>query len=287
LAAFFYWRHLHPSRPQVPSTAARKIPAAIKPELAASSPKSDSPPAPAETVVAPKAATAGFLDFVIAVFSPSAQAETIQPAMQPAVRMVIETPKPAKRVVLQTAAANASPVRVPQELTAEQKRLKVAQDGFGDVMNLAYKNPDVYGFMTGEHLESARLGSPLPIYIIAQQGRDRYAGQPVNSLLKPGNEWVYPIILENHVRFLVQVRYDGHDYVLGHGSRALAMAYEKILARWPAGEGFHPKLATMPNLPSYYFTIPELPDQNITDVTRMLDFNPSLSPATVMLASWR
>jgi hypothetical protein len=40
-------------------------------------------------------------------------------------------------------------------------------------------------------------------------------------------------------------------------------------------------------MPFYFFTIPELPDQNMTDTSRMLDFAPALSPAAVILSSWR
>ncbi len=65
------------------------------------------------------------------------------------------------------------------------------------------------------------------------------------------------------------------------------MVYEKILEHWPVGEGYHPQLVINPNMPFYYFTVPELPEQNLTDTTRMLEFNPSLTPAAVILESWR
>jgi hypothetical protein len=267
---------------------AATAPAAVKPALAATSPKTDNHPALTESdnQVATKAATVGFADSLMGALSPSAKAATIQQEMQPAPKQVTETAKPAKRVAIQTAAVSSFP-RKPQAMTAEQKRLEVAQDGFDHVLDMAGKYPDTYGFLPDERLAAAKLGDAIPVYRIAQQGRERYAGQPVSSLFKPADEWVYPIILENRIRYLVQVRYVGHDYVLGHGSRALAMAYDKILARWPASEGFHPQLVTIPDQPFYYFTIPELPDQNITDTSRMFDINPSLSPATIRLASWR
>lgn len=294
LAAYLYWRHMHHlGNVPVLATAARMVsaataPAAVKPELPASLPKPEDPPAPAKTddPIPAKAATASFADALLSVFSPSAKAESIQPEMPPAPRSETKTARPAKRVAIQTA-ARASSGPAPSPLTAEQKRLKLAQDGFGDVMNLAYTYPDAYGFMPDENLRAARLGNPIPVYTLAQPGRMHYTGQPVKSLLQPADEWVFPIILENRIRFMLQVRGSGHDHVLGHGSRALAMVYEKILARWPASEGFHPQLVIQPNRPGYSFTIPELPDQNLTDTGRMFDFNPSLSPATVMLASWR
>jgi len=285
-AGFFYWQHFNYFRHiQMPATASRTvpaatIPAAVKPELAASSPKTG------DHQIATKAATVGFADSMMSALSPSAKGATVQQEMQPAPRQVTETAKPAKRVTIQTAAMFTS-LHEPQALTAGQKRLKLAQDGFADVLDQARNYPDTYGFLPSERLAAAKLGDAIPVYRIAQQGRERYAGQPVSSLFKPADEWVYPVILENRIRYLVQVRYVGHDYVLGHGSRALAMAYDEILARWPASEGFHPQLVTLPNLPFYYFTVPELPDQNITDTSRMFDINPSLSPATIMLAGWR
>jgi hypothetical protein len=303
-AAFFYWQHFnHFRHVQVPATASRTAPvatvpaatapvatapAAVKPALAASSPKIDDQPAltKSDHQVATKAATVGFADSLMGALSPSAKAATSQQEMQPAPKQVTETAKPAKRVPIQTAAVSSFP-RKPQAMTAEQKRLEVAQDGFAHVLDMAGKYPDTYGFLPDESLAAAKLGDAIPVYRIAQQGRERYAGQPVSSLFKPADEWVYPIIVKNRICYLVQVRYDGHDYVLGHGSRALAMAYDKILARWPASEGFHPQLVTIPDQPFYYFTIPELPDQNITDTSRMFDINPSLSPASIRLASWR
>ena len=223
-----------------------------------------------------KPASASFVDSLMSVFVPSAEAITLQPEMQPAHLAVKQLP--AQQVVS---------VPEPPPLTAAQKRLKIAEDGFDEAMSLAYQYPDRYGFGSDENLRAARLGKPIPVYQVAQTRRAHYAGQPVASLLKPADEWIYPIILDNHIRFMVQVRYDGHRYVLGNGSRGLAMIYDKILERWPASEGYHPQLVINPNMPFYYFTIPELPEQNITDTTRMLDFNPSLTPAAVILESWR
>jgi hypothetical protein len=295
LAAFLYWRYLnHLTHTHVAAKAASAVPAFIapatgKPELAASSPKSVVQPATTNTdnQFSAKAAAVGFADSLMSVISPSAKAETI-PREMPLVRtLVTETARPVKRIAIPPAALPALRHKLLQPTTAEQQRLKVVQDGFGDIINMAYKYPDSYGFMPDENINDATLGDPIPIFTITPQDGANYAGQPVKSLLKPTDEWIYPIILENRIRFMMQVRYVGHDYVLGHGSRALAMVYEKILARWPSSEGFHPQLVVNPNMTGYFFTIPELPDQNITDTDRMFDFNPSLSPATVILASWQ
>jgi hypothetical protein len=86
---------------------------------------------------------------------------------------------------------------------------------------------------------------------------------------------------------MVEVKQAGHDYVPGKGNKSLAMAWGKIQQKWPAKEGFHPLLLVNPAVPGYYFSVPELPVQNITDTVEMFYFNPGTSPADVILASWR
>jgi hypothetical protein len=295
LAAFFYWRYLQHLTGRVPTKASHiasavAVPATAKSESAASLPKPDVKATQTKTddQAFTGVATFGLADSLASFFSPSAKAETIQPEMQSARNPATETAKPAKPVTLQPAASvSAGHGLEPQAMTVEQTRLKIAQDGFADVMNLANKYPDSYGFKPGEDLSAAQLGDPLPVHLLSQPGRMTYKGQPVESLFKPAEEWLFPIILKNQIRFMVQVRYVGHDYVLGPGSRALALTYEKILSRWPTSEGFHPQLVIMSNQTGYYFTIPEMPGQNLTDTSRMFDFNPTLSPADIMLASWR
>jgi len=282
---FCWWRYNYYKIVGMPATARHTTPATAKTTPAAGSAKTNHPALTKnDHPVATKAAAVSFGDSMMAVLSPSAKGATIQQGLQSAPRQTANTAKPAKQATIQAAAALLSS-REPQALTDEQKRLKVARDALSDVLDQARDYPDTYGFSSDERLSAVRLGDAIPIYRIALQGREKYAGQPVSSLLKPADEWVYPVILDNRIRFMVQVRYDGHGYVRELGSRALAIEYVKILARWPASEGFHPKLVTIPNQPFFYFTVPELPDQNITDTSRMFDINPALSPASLALAN--
>jgi len=85
----------------------------------------------------------------------------------------------------------------------------------------------------------------------------------------------------------VEVNQVGHDYVPGKGNKSLAMAWGKIQEKWPVEEGFHPLLLVNAAVPGFYFTVPELPMQNITDTIEMFYLNPGTSPADVILASWR
>lgn len=284
-AALLYWHYLDQlTHVRVPVKSSQKPgPKATigQPKPVASSPKPDEKPATAKTEVAGSAneAPVGFVDSLMSLITPSAQAVTMQPEMSPALKVM--TPDAAPAVTPVTLARKILP------LTAAQQRLKVAQHGFDDFMNLASSYPSSYGFQTGEELRYATLGEPIQVYLLVPTGRNRATDQSINSLLQPTEQWFYPVMLGNHIRFMVQVRSDGHDYVLGNGTRALAMDYDKIVARWPASEGFHPQLIIHPNRPFYYFTIPELPDQNLTDTSRMQDFNPSPTPAKVLLASWQ
>lgn len=304
-AGFYYWRHFN-SRP-VPETRAKPAsPANAKTDnhltvaktgnavASANSAKTaqsviikntDNKPAEkAGEFTAVKTAVAGFANSLITAFSPSAKAATVHsdvlPQPKPAVEaMPVAQALPAKRQSL----ISAVPPRPAPPLTPEQKRLQVAQDGFGNVMDRAADHPDTYGFLPDEELGNATLGPEIPVYTIKLAGHDK--SDPVNSLLQPANEWLFPVMLNNHVRYFVRVASDGSNFVLEDGSRGLAMNYDKILAQWPADKGFHPKLITVPGMPGYFFTIPELPDQNITDTSRILDFNPEVSPASIVLAN--
>jgi len=237
---------------------------------------------PAPEQIAP----VSFGESLMSVLTPSAKAESIQPAFQPARTLPQATTMAAKRIPLKTQTHTAASKAAPS-LTDEQQRSHAAQAGFWEVMDNAVKNPDLYGFKVDDRLQNAKLGNAIPVYMITEQDRRNYqAGQPLKPLLKPTQEWFYPITLGERVCFMVQIRYDGHEYVIDRGSRALAMVYGKIQQNWPASEGFHPQLVANPHLPTYYFTIPELPTPNITDTSEMFGHNPSLSPAAVILASW-
>jgi hypothetical protein len=83
------------------------------------------------------------------------------------------------------------------------------------------------------------------------------------------------------------VTYSHHDYVPGKGSKILGMAWDKITEKWPAEEGYHPCIVINSAVPGYYFTVPELPQPNMTDIVRLFDYHLNLSPADVILASWR
>jgi len=211
----------------------------------------------------------------------SAPMETaLQPEAAPVAKAVASS-----SVMISTQPVILRPMRVH---TDEEKLLWAAQTAFANVIDNAGKNPDAYGFQGGDFLSDAKLGEAMPVYTIEESARAGYrGGQPVKPLLKPAKQWVFPVLMGDRVCCMVEVKQSGHDYAPGKGSKSLAMAWNKIQELWPAAEGYHPMLLVNAAVPGYYFTVPELPVQNITDVSEMFYLHPGTSPADVILASWR
>ncbi len=202
------------------------------------------------------------------------------PAAEPATVAVA-----APTISIDAAPAAPRPLRVH---TDQERLLLAGQGAFANVIGLAGKYPDAYGFEAGDFLSDAKLGAPMPVYLIEETARANYkVGQPVKPLLKAAKQWVFPVLMGDRICCMVSVRQSSHDYVPGPCSRSLAMAWNKILEQWPAEEGYHPLLLVNPDIPGYYFTVPELPVQNITDTIEMFYHRPGISPADVILASWR
>ena len=204
---------------------------------------------------------------------------TRTPVAEP-VMVPIATPRP-----VSIKPATPRPLRVR---TDQDRLLMAGQTAMASVIELADKYPDAYGFQAGDFLSDAKLGAPMEIYTIKEGVREGYVkGQPIKPLLKPAAKWVFPVMMGSHICCMVQVERSGHDYVPGKGSKSLAMAWSKIQEQWPAAAGFHPLLVVNPEVPGYYFTVPELPEQNLTDTVEMFYLHPDPSPAEVILASWR
>jgi hypothetical protein len=195
---------------------------------------------------------------------------------------------PQKRVMATVIGQPRIAANPARPLTDAEKIAEAAQTGFSRVMNYAKQYPDSYGFAPDESLDQANLGNAIPIYTIAASDRHSYQpGQPVKPLLQPTGDLVFPITYNGQVRYMVTVKKTSKGFVTGDGSKALAIVYDKILTSWPASGGYHPQLVVQSGVPDYYFTVPELPDPNLTDTSCMFQETPVLSPASVILASWR
>jgi hypothetical protein len=173
-------------------------------------------------------------------------------------------------------------------LTPEQKRERAAQAALDRMLGQANKYPDAYGFLPEDNFAVVKLGNPIPVFSVGEKDRADYkSGQPVKSILKPIQEWMFPVLAGDRLCCMVQVSFNGRDFVPGAATKSLAIAWTKITAKWPEAEGFHPHLIVNPEIPGFFFTIPELETPNLTDTDQMSGFHPGLSPADVILASWR
>jgi hypothetical protein len=206
-----------------------------------------------------------------------------------------QSPAPATPVIQPAAATqppNASPS--PRAHPDQQTEAigKAAEPKFDDVMDHAAHEKTAYGFENEDNLEDAKLGDPLPIYTISEKDATNFSpAQDVESILKPSGHWLVPVTVKGALRTFISVSENSnHEFEAGGASVITARVWKTIASRWPAEKGFHPKLVSFPGIPGYYFTIPELQPQNLTDIVEVLaeaDQAANLSPALVTLHSWR
>jgi hypothetical protein len=291
LSAVAYWQYLH--------NLAHHHVAAVAPaaSVAAAVPKPAT--APVAQTAATSAATAAATplrktaaESIVAVGDYLLKAARIIPAAPPATAVPSEPeakPLPVTMTAPTVSTAPPPTMQRPYRVHTSQERLVMAgQTAFDNVMDMANKYPDAYGFQAGDFLSDAKLGQPMPVYTIEETDRANYQnGQPVKPLLKPAKQWVFPVLMGDRICCMVEVSESGREYIPGKGNKSLGMAWNKIIEKWPAEEGYHPLLVVNPEVPGYYFTVPELPQQNLTDTIEMFYFHPSTSPADVILASWR
>jgi hypothetical protein len=289
LSVLGYWAYLHHLSHHLRPTVSQVAPAASSAQKAAS-PQAKQPNEIPVTPILKKVAT----ETLAAAGSYLMQAAKITPAVP------VATAAPSEPMA--TPATAPAPVAVPivrvapkpvaqrtYRVHTDQERLVMAgQTAFENVMDMANKYPDAYGFRANDFLSDAKLGAPMVVYVIEETDRLNYQnGQPVKPLLKPAKQWVFPVLMGNRICCMVEVKQEGREYIPGKGSKSLAMSWNKIQEKWSLEDGYHPMLVVNPEVPGYYFTVPELPQQNLTDTIEMFYLHPGTSPADVILASWR
>ncbi len=268
----------------VAATAAPTIKTAIAETVAAPVPV-------AQTTVAPVTETS------VTVAPPVAQTTALPvPVTEIAVPKPVAAPTTAARPMAAAPAAPvtrvANKVATPAPKAAPQPVVKIspfqqaANTAFGNLINVANVNPDACGFRPGDSLLHAKLGEPIQLYQVAS-GQRYKVGEPVKSLLKPSERWMIPVMVGNQIRCMVQVKRDGQEFVSGNPSKILGVAWGKIIETWPTAAGFHPQLIVNPDMPGYYFSVPELAQPNLTDTDKVIFAPGDISPASVILASWR
>ena len=219
---------------------------------------------------------------------------TAEPAAAPHLQSIEVTGPATQPKAVAASPAAAAPVAVKpvaprwRPLTDEQRLARAGEVAMQNMLVQATKYPGAYGFRVEDTFEKATLGKAIPIYTISETDRAKYqAGERIKPLLKSTGQWMFPVLSGDHVCCMVKVKYDGHEYVPAESSKTLGDAWGVIAEKWPEAAGFHPQLIVYPGIPGYYFTVPELPVPNVTDTVKMTAFQPDVSPADVILASWR
>jgi hypothetical protein len=299
LAAATYWFYLHhlthraqpvahaaplaaPAKPAVPPVPAKANPAAAAAPTIAST--LTGPIAAAKKVAEAEKPRVAAVSTVLADAAEHIANIAKPKAPTPGITIITG---PVTRPVAKTANRPATPM--PMRVQSDAEKLALAgATAFANVVELADKFPDSYGFQVNDFLSTAKLGAPMQVYTIDESSRAAYQhGAAIKPLLKPANEWVFPVQMGDRLCCFVEVKRTGHDYEPGKGNKSLAMAWKKITEKWPTEAGYHPLLVMNPDVPGYYFTVPELPEQNMTDTSEMFYLHPNTSPADVILASWR
>jgi hypothetical protein len=266
----------------VPATVAATVAVAAHTPAAVTGPQT-LPPALKRAADAGAAAIGTMLVEAVKVPAPTTpQTESVKAPALPVKAAPLAAPVPFKIVPVPAARPHT------KVLTPEQQLTLAGQTAMDKMLAMASKYPDAYGFRAEDIFGEVKLGAAIPVYAISEKDRTGYkAGQPLDQLLKPAKQWVFPVLSNGRLCCLVQVSHNGHEYVPGSASKALAQAWTKISEKWPVEDGYHPKLIVNHGIPGYYFTVPEAGIPNITDTVQMFYFHPSLSPADVILASWR
>lgn len=167
-----------------------------------------------------------------------------------------------------------------------------AQNGFDELMEKAAHAKDTYGFKTDDVLNDAVMGEPMAVYTVSKQNVLAYsAGQDLEPILELSGRWLIPINIHGSFRAFVEIsQTPTNTFVTKTGSPSAARVWKTIVKRWPAEKNFHPKLVVYRDIPGYFFTIPEIDPQNMTDIVQIvceIDKPATLSPAAVIISSWR
>jgi hypothetical protein len=194
--------------------------------------------------------------------------------------------------IIQPAAAPSPAVKLAPVNPVIAAVQEAAQPKFDDLVDQAANAKSAYGFKNDDNLNDAQMGEPMPVYTVSPQDAAAFTeGQNIDSVLKQSGHWLVPVSVGGALRTFIQVsETSSNTFEVGRASVITARVWNTITTRWPAEKNFHPKLVMYPSMPSYFFTVPELQPQNLTDLDQILsemDRPATLSPASVTFRSWR
>jgi hypothetical protein len=283
LAYWYYLNHVSHGRVPSPAQVRASAPATASPKPSRiEDPSAALPPALKQAANTGAIVIGTYLVEAVKLPQPAPEAIPLDPV--PAQAVPVAAPAPMSFKVVSAP----PPQRTTRVLTPEQKLNRAAQIAMNQMLKHANNYPDAYGFLPDDDFATVKLGKAIPVYAVEENDRASYkSGAAVKPLLKPTQQWVFPVLAGDRICCMVRVSFNGHEYIPAGATKALALAWNKINAKWPEAEGFHPLLVVNPEIPGFFFTVPELPTPNLTDADQMLYHRPNLSPADVILASWR
>lgn len=123
-----------------------------------------------------------------------------------------------------------------------------------------------YGFAPEDPLAKAHVGTPFRVYTITPSALSNYSpGDTVSSLLSPTGMWYFPIMVNSNIRAILTVdRLNGTWRAVALGQASLARELEEVLQQWPRSKGYEPLLVMVFQAKSYFFTVPQKDDYNLT-----------------------
>ena len=154
--------------------------------------------------------------------------------------------------------------------TAPQGVMDAARNGlYPFLQRISPDKFENYGFTAKDSLDNARLGSPFRVYTITPSTLFKYkSGDTVSSLISSTGMWYFPIMVDNDMRAILTVsRLNGVWKAVAMGQTSLARELGVVVRQWPRFKGYEPLLVMVFQAKSYFFTVPEKDDYNLTPFT--------------------
>lgn len=123
-----------------------------------------------------------------------------------------------------------------------------------------------YGFVHGDDLATASLGTPFMVHTITPSALEQYqAGMTVASILSPTTAWYFPVLIAGQTRAILAVdNIDNQWKAVSLGYAGLARELGAVSQQWKAVQGYHPMLIVVFQAKQYLFTVPEKDAYNLT-----------------------
>lgn len=153
--------------------------------------------------------------------------------------------------------------------TAPPEVAAAAESGLPDF--LAKIPPDGlrdYGFAPGDPLGDAYPGAPYRLREITPAALSTFSPtDTVGSLTRATSIWYFPVMLGGEAKAILIVDLlDGAWRAVSLGQAALAGELNEIGRQWPAAKGYDLRLIVSFQAASYFFSVPQAGDRNLTRI---------------------